>query len=345
MTIEEDFPGLPPFPKDVKTFPVPILSWGKLLAEDKIESERMFEACKDQGVFQLNLGDTPKGRDLLADVDDVFSVSKDLFNVDVEEKERYKMSAKTTFGYKGVGKIVIDDKGTPDRNEFFAISKDEMFGNTDAAPTLDIVNANKRLLRSYMSSAHEVVITVLSALETHLHLPRNTLVDIHRLSEIDGNQTRLFLYSPQPSSDRRTSLVPHTDFGSVTVLFNRLGGLQILPSNHGGAEAAAAAEWAYIRPLPSHAIVNMGDALVKFTHGLLKSLVHRVTYAPGAQASVPRYSMVYLARPSNDVILKRLEGSDVIPPLDEGEVEEDISSADWIANRVREHHYGTSEGT
>lgn len=122
-------------------------------------------------------------------------------------------------------------------------------------------------------------------------------------------------------------LAGHTDFGSVTVLFNQLGGLQVLPPGED-------AEWKWVKPLPGHCIINLGDSLVKFTNGLLRSNIHRVISPPGAQADVTRYSLVYFSRPEDDVLLKRLEGSTVIPPLPEGAVENDINSKDWIIRRA-----------
>ena len=47
----------------------------------------------------------------------------------------------------------------------------------------------------------------------------------------------------------------HTDFGSVTILFNQLGGLQVCnPSSH---------EWKYVKPQAGSAIITIGDSLVK----------------------------------------------------------------------------------
>jgi isopenicillin N synthase-like dioxygenase len=118
----------------------------------------------------------------------------------------------------------------------------------------------------------------------------------------------------------------HTDFGSLSLLFNRLGGLQVLPP---GQE-----EWHYVRPLKGHAIVNLGDAMVKFTNGLLRSNIHRVVSPPGPQASMPRVSIVYFMRPEDSAILKRLDGSKLIPALAEGQVEETICAKDWLHRRV-----------
>lgn len=150
---------------------------------------------------------------------------------------------------------------------------------------------------------------------------------MHRFTSVGGDQVRFIKAPPQPVDDRRTALGEHTDFGSVTILFNRLGGLQVLPP---GKDA----EWVYVRPLPGHAIVNLGDAMVKFTNGLLRSNIHRVVAPPGEQAETTRFSLVYFARPEDDVLLRRLDGTDRIPALGEGVEEEVINSKDWIIRRA-----------
>jgi isopenicillin N synthase-like dioxygenase len=47
--------------------------------------------------------------------------------------------------------------------------------------------------------------------------------------------------------------------------------------------------------------------MVKFTNGELKSGKHRVVPAPGKQASIERYSIVYFVRPGDDVLMEPLE--------------------------------------
>jgi isopenicillin N synthase-like dioxygenase len=78
--------------------------------------------------------------------------------------------------------------------------------------------------------------------------------------------------------------------------------------------------------------------MVKFTNGVLRSNIHRVASPPGAQGDHTRYSLVYFCRPEDDVVLKRLEGSDMIPPLADGEEEEEeVKSKDWIIRRALGH--------
>jgi isopenicillin N synthase-like dioxygenase len=210
-------------------------------------------------------------------------------------------------------------------------------GISDRWPAPDVFFASRPLLKSFMAFTHSIVTLVLDLLNDHLELPPNTLRNVHRLEGVSGDQVRFVKAPPQPPDDRRTALGEHTDFGSITVLFNRLGGLQVLPP---GKDA----QWCYVKPLPGHAIVNLGDAMVKFTNGLLRSNIHRVVSPPGSQAEHTRYSLVYFSRPEDDVFLKRLE-SKKIPPLPEGEEEEEIMSKDWILRRALSHRVALNKDT
>lgn len=205
-----------------------------------------------------------------------------------------------------------------------------MLGISEPLPSPDVLSQNRPLLKSFIGNAHSIVTLVLDLLNEHLQLPPSELSNMHRIHGISGDQVRFVKAPPQPVDDRRTALGEHTDFGSVTVLFNRLGGLQVLPPGQD-------AEWCYVRPLPGHAIVNLGDAMVKFTNGLLRSNIHRVVSPPGSQADTTRYSLVYFARPEDDVPLKRLSGSSRVPPLPPGAEEEEINSKDWIIRRALGH--------
>lgn len=118
----DNFPGLPPFPNDVPTAPLLRLSFGKLLAGDAAEYNRLFEASVDIGFFYLDLQDSEQGRSLLGDADDLFRVGEKLFELPLEEKMLYDFSAQNSyFGYKGQGVAVVDKNGNLDRNEFYNV--------------------------------------------------------------------------------------------------------------------------------------------------------------------------------------------------------------------------------
>lgn len=223
----------------------------------------------------------------------------------------------------------VDAKGSPDRCEMFNVSKDDILSVSEQLPQPETITRNRQLLKNFTIAVHGLAMHLLGHLDLHLHLKPGTLANLHRLHKRGDDHVRFIKYAPQPPDDRRTSLGAHTDFGSITVLFSTLGGLQILPS---GPDA----QWGYVRPESGHAIINIGDALVKFTNGLLRSNIHRVTYAPGAQAELVRYSLGYFVRPEDDVVLKRLDGGDVIPPLVEGEVEDNFTAKEWTFKRANQ---------
>lgn len=200
-------------------------------------------------------------------------------------------------------------------------------GISEQLPAPDVLHNSRAKLSSFMKGSHTIVSLILQVLNDKLALPKDSLANLHRLQEVGGDQVRFIKAPPQPMDDRRTALGQHTDFGSVTVLFNRLGGLQVLPPGED-------AEWVYVRPLSGHAVVNLGDAMVKFTNGLFRSNIHRVAAPPGIQGDSTRYSLVYFARPEDSVMLRRLDGSGLIPPLADGQTEEKINSKDWIIRRA-----------
>ena len=90
----------PPFPNDVLTAPLLQLSLEKLLQNDAQESIRFFQACKDLGFFYLDLRGTPVGGSLLDDANRLFDVGEQLFELDLEEKQKYDFSAQQSYyGY------------------------------------------------------------------------------------------------------------------------------------------------------------------------------------------------------------------------------------------------------
>lgn len=184
---------------------------------------------------------------------------------------------------------------------------------------------NEAALARYVKACRKIIDNLLEHLETHLQLPAGTLAELHRVDAPSGDHVRFNQTPPMAYSLERARGGEHTDFGSLTILFNWLGGLQIrLPDT--------ADEWVWVKPVPGCAVINLGDALVKFTAGILRSNIHRVVPPPGEQAGLKRQSLVYFSRPEDDVVLKRLKGGliDAQPVQDEGEL---ITSKDWILRR------------
>lgn len=228
------------------------------------------------------------------------------------------------------------------------ISKDDILGLTERLPSPEVLNSHRDLYISYAQSSHRICMLVASLLSSRLPLTESIkdtggLPSLHKLDAQSGDQIRFVKAPPQEQDLKGVALGEHTDFGSVTVLFNRLGGLQVRlpdyisaipPTSQAIQDEASGVEqelrkdgWAYVRPLPGHCIVNLGDALVKFSDGKLRSNIHRVVAPPGKQGDVTRYSLVYFCRPEDNVRLRSLVGG-------RDDVEEGVTAKEWILRRA-----------
>lgn len=170
--------------------------------------------------------------------------------------------------------------------------------------------------------SYQVANLILAHLDKHLGLGDGTLGALHLTSKPSRSTVRLIHCAPQPAEYRKTSLFGHTDNGSVTVLFNILGGLQILPPGLIDVEQ----NWRWVRPEPGCAIVNLGDALVQWSGGILHSNKHRIVNPPAAQAKSERYSFAYVLKPNNEAPMRRLVGVDVDPWEDQNA---EFTYANW----------------
>lgn len=138
MASSENFPGLPPFPDDVPTAPLFRLSLEKLLLQkDKGEIQRFCKACEDIGFFYLDLRESEQGNSILGDADKLFTVGESLFELSLEEKQKYDFSKQNSyFGYKAQGAVVVDRQGNLDRNEFYNVRYSDDPSNLPAIPTV-----------------------------------------------------------------------------------------------------------------------------------------------------------------------------------------------------------------
>ena len=224
----------------------------------------------------------------------------------------------------------MDAKGTLDRYELYNISEDDMSGVIDKLPAPAPIENNRSAIQSYIASMRSIVEIVFAHLNAHLKLAPGTLEALHNPKNATGSQVRMLKFLPQPEGDRRLSLFHHTDIGSITVLFNTIGGLQLLPPSLEDSEE----NWQYVKPEPGCAIINLGDSMTQLTNGLLRSNIHRVTYAPGDQATYTRYSLGFFAKPEMTALMNPLEESEVIPPLKNGEAALNMSAQDWATKKL-----------
>ncbi len=94
------FNKYPPFPKDVPIAHLPRVSFSQLIANNGVESENLFEACRANGFFLLDLKGSGEGEVMLKDAEYAFDLSERVFEIDQKElmKDAFK-PPKSLFGY------------------------------------------------------------------------------------------------------------------------------------------------------------------------------------------------------------------------------------------------------
>ncbi|KAJ9645767.1 hypothetical protein H2199_002807 [Coniosporium tulheliwenetii] len=107
------------------------------------EEDRFWQACCELGFFYIDLRtggqstDEIDGEALLQDAEKLFQVQEEFFGLPLEEKLKYDFKEQGSyFGYKGYGGGLVDKSGTPDRNEFYNTSKDDILGLSSPSPPL-----------------------------------------------------------------------------------------------------------------------------------------------------------------------------------------------------------------
>ena len=121
-------------------------------------------------------------------------------------------------------------------------------------------------------------------------------------------QLRLLHYMPAPrsviESEGHARIIPHTDFGLCTLLFqDSVGGLEVDPFHTNTFIPAT--------PIRGTCVINVADLLQRLSNDRLRSTMHRVTSPKLSQKQLKelgenemlpaRYSTAFFVHPSADV--------------------------------------------
>lgn len=334
----------PEFPAGLPTVELETISLRKLLDGDAAEQDRVFAVCQGRGFFYLELAGTDSGAALAQGAEDLARLGAEVFALPPEEKMQYRgartRSSRSIFGYKYAGATLADKaSGVRDTAEFFNISKDDMLAATPDAMEKEwpaLILERRDLFRHYVTTAHGIGMLLLGLLVERLGIDPREIWNRHRITEKAGDHVRITRGPPRDTDDMPEIQTPsHTDFGTITLLMNWLGGLQVWSESaraatiNDGQPPEGPGEWLWVVPKRGCAIVNLGDAAVKFTNGALCAGRHRVIPAPGPQGRWPRYSLVYFVRPEDEVVMETLKGPGV-PATKEAEEEEKLTATEWI---------------
>jgi isopenicillin N synthase-like dioxygenase len=212
-------------------------------------------------------------------------------------------------------------------DEFYQVStsfrrRDEVCGKAH------VRLSNMKSSSSFEQKCYKLSVAVLSSLALTLGLPKDYFVDA--LESADP-QLRLLHYMPihrsEIEAEGHARIIPHTDFGLCTILFqDQVGGLEVDPFHTGKFLPAT--------PMKGTCVINVADLLQRLSNDRLRSTLHRVTTPQlnkeksesiGENGMLPaRYSTAFFVHPSADV--------EIVPILGDGETVskyEKVNAGQW----------------
>ncbi|KAJ4389994.1 hypothetical protein N0V93_007467 [Gnomoniopsis smithogilvyi] len=264
------------------------------------------------------------------DIDKAFNTSRQFFELPVKEKLKspHPLTANphrgySAFGVENVAATSNHGSATPvpllkDMKESYDIGSetDPLYANIWPPP--GVYDSFQPTFQAFFTSCYKAELAILEAISIGLDLSggRTTLSQLHA---DQTNELRLTHYPAVARGEflHSTRIAAHTDFGTITLLFqgDNVGGLQV-------ENPAGSGKFVEIGSGGRHeCILNVGDCLRKWTG--LCSARHRVhlpeetKQAGGNSNLVPeRYSIAYFAKPDRAASLRPL-----LPSLeDENEI-------------------------
>lgn len=296
------------------------------------------------------------------EVDELFRISKKFFTTtELQEKKKYIIKS-NNIGYTGFSNEHLDPRKARDFKEGYNfgyanfktgeynLSEDYYYKRStenDAKenPVPSVLKGNEPLVVSTMQKLHKTASEILRLITIGLNIEDpKFFTDRHRPDEPNGCVFRMLRYplirdddltKDGATFDPSIRAGAHTDYGSLTLLFQREGqqGLEL----QGDKEAD---NWIKVPFLASKhegkappLVVNFGDLLSYWTNGVLRSTVHRVKFSPGETRSSDRYSIVFFVHPSNETTLDPVP-SELVQTAGNGQSPPAITALEHLKQRL-----------
>jgi isopenicillin N synthase-like dioxygenase len=89
MASEKLFRDIPPFPDDIPTAPVDIISLNGLDAHDDAASQSLLAACRGLGFFMLDLSGNELGNRTIKEIDQLFLAGREIMDLPADVKGQH----------------------------------------------------------------------------------------------------------------------------------------------------------------------------------------------------------------------------------------------------------------
>jgi isopenicillin N synthase-like dioxygenase len=292
---------------------IPMIDFAPFLYGDKEEQHhvatQIYNACHDIGFMYLSNHGIPQHL-----IDELFLQAKLFFDLPCDIKEKVARSVNTNCGYIGFEKERLNPSKPGDLKEAFNAGLKTVW-----LPEYD--RFRDAVSEFYQLSTTVVAPNVLRAFAIALQLPTNFFDDKH-----GENYFLRILHYPGVTAEPSAGQLragEHTDYGSITLLLqDQVDGLEVRTRQ---------GEWIAAPPIPGTVVVNVGDAMQRWTNDVLKSTPHRVVLPSAEFMSKSRYSVALFCDPNSEVELTCLESCQT---RDRPSRYAPILAGDYLASRL-----------
>ncbi|NJO78642.1 MAG: isopenicillin N synthase family oxygenase [Cyanobacteria bacterium RM1_2_2] len=279
---------------------IPIIDFSAFSTADRATqlkvAAQINQACQTFGFFYLHQTGVSA-----IQIDQTFAQTKAFFDLPLALKTQVSRSPETNCGYLPLASERLNPARLGDLKEAFNIG-DHTLWPTEPSQFRPVVEL------FYQTCIQQVALPLLQALALALQLPDTFFIDRHGKNFF----LRLLHYpAVEQAAANQLRAGEHTDYGTVTLLFQE-------PDAVGGLEIDAQGHWMPAPVIRDTILVNIGDALQRWTNHRFCSTPHRVVFPEGVNSRRSRYSMALFCDPNPDVeiaCLPTCQTADA-PPLD-----------------------------
>lgn len=271
--------------------PVEVIDFAAWSSDRQSVAAQIDRACREIGFFYLQNHGVSSA--LLAQQ---FEQSRQFFALPQTAKQQLAWTtAASNRGYGGLGREQLNPDRPSDFKETFNIRR-ESIDHPNLWPN-QLPNFRSTGL-DFFAACVQTANAVLEAIALALQLPP----DFFTLRHCDQAHTLRLLHYP-PQSAESIGAAAHTDYGSITLLFqDQVAGLEVqtrsVPqaSRYRSGSASRSGEWQTVPPLANAVLVNLGDLMQRWTNDTYRSTLHRVR-----SVAHDRYSIAFFCDPNPDV--------------------------------------------
>ncbi|KAF4993050.1 hypothetical protein FGRMN_6738 [Fusarium graminum] len=283
----------------------PVIDFSDYLSGDQKRMEhcaaQIREACLTQGFFQIVNHDIP-----LSLQKEMFKVSKEFFNLPLEEKMKLDKSLNSyNRGYEVMHGQMIEANTKPDLKEGYYVSRDlpldhpqvkaEKFAHGPNVWPEALGEPFRNTCMDYLHRIMALTESVMGAMAMSLGYDKNYF------DEFCTDPMcfyKLLHYPPQPEDAHalQRGIGAHRDFGVITLLLQGdVPGLEVWDEE--------AKDWYPAPPVEGAYVVNMGNLFEQWTNDQYVSNVHRVINRSGQE----RFSIPFNYNGNPDFIIRCIE--------------------------------------